>query len=104
MAILKAAPEGAKVFDLEAARAARAEARSAAGGGNPLLKVSGGFIEVHPEIELSAVDDLNANRFEVALGKILVDPADVPTLLGSGLTSNDLTAIAYFITGATLGE
>lgn len=104
MAILKAAPEGAKVFDLEGARAARAEVRSAAGLGNPVIKVRAGFIEVHPEIELSAADDLNANRFVEGLGKILVDPADVPVLLESGLTSNDLSAIAAFISGASLGE
>ncbi len=104
MSILMTAPDGANVLDLDAARAARAEARAAAGEANPFIKVSAGYIEVRPEIDLLVIEDFNANRISAALERLLVDPADVPALLSAGLSSADLQGITEFVTGKTLGE
>lgn len=104
MAILSAAPEGARVLDLDAARAARAEARAAAGEGLPLIKVSAGFVEVRAEVDLTAAEDFLAGKFREGLALLLADPADIDAVLAGGLSKDDLDAIGTFITGASAGE
>ena len=103
MAVLANAPEGAEVLDLDAARAARAEARAADGKGAPFLKVSAGYIEVHPEIPLAAAYLFAEEKVREGLALVLVDQADVDTLWPT-LTADDLRAIVEFITGKSLGE
>ena len=103
MSILKKAPEGAEVLDIAGARAARAEARAAAGVGARFIKLTAGFVEVNPEVVLAAAIDLQSERLREGLGALLVDPADVDVLVNE-LTSADLEALTEFITGATLGE
>jgi hypothetical protein len=104
MAILTTAPEGALVLDLGGARAARAEVRAAAGLGNPFLKLAVGFVEIRAEVSVSAILDLQAEKIEVGLAGLLVDPADIAALLADGLSEQDLRAIIEFITGTTSGE
>lgn len=104
MAILSSAPEGAEVLDLDAARAARAEARAAAGKGLPLIKVSAGYVEAKPEIDLECAEDFLAGRFRDGLAKLLADPADVDALWAGGLSRADLDTIGEFVNGATSGE
>lgn len=104
MTILSSAPEGATVFDLDGARAARAEARAAAGVGLPVLKVSAGYIEVKPEVDLDSADLFLAGDLKGGLAKLLADPADVDAVLAGGLSREDLDAIGTFITGLNQGE
>lgn len=103
MAILSAAPEGARVLDLDAARAARAEARAAAGQALPMIKVAAGFVPVRAEIDIECVEDFTAGRFRSGIARLLADPADVDVLI-DGLTKDDLEIITKFVTGASLGE
>jgi len=102
MTVLKAAPEGAKVLDLGAERAARAEVRAAEGEGVPFIRLSVGYIEVKPEIPL-AVADLIMVDTKAGLAGLLADPADIEDLYGE-ITTGDLEALTEFITGKSLGE
>jgi hypothetical protein len=102
LSILKAAPEGAKVLDLGAERAARAEVRAAEGDGVPYLRLSVGFVEVKAEIPL-AVADLIMVDTKAGLAGLLADPADIEALYGE-ITTGDLEALTAFITGKSLGE
>lgn len=102
MTIRTEAPEGARVLDLEAARAARAEAR--VGQPLPVVKLSAGYIDVKPEIDLLCVEDLKAGRFREGLARLLADPDDVDTLLSSGLTDADALLLTKFVTGQEPGE
>lgn len=104
MAILQNAPEGAKVLDLNAARVARAEARSAAGEANPVIKLEAGFIEVNPEVDVLSAEEFAAGRIREGLAKLLVDPSDIDALVEVGVSDGDLKAIMSFITGVSLGE
>jgi hypothetical protein len=102
LTVLKAAPEGAKVLDLGAERAARAEVRAAAGDGAPFIRLSVGFIGVKPEIPL-AVADLMLTDTKAGLAGLLADPGDIDCLY-SEITTGDLEALTEFITGKSLGE
>ena len=102
MAILKTAPEGAQVLDLNAARVARAEARG--GKANPVVKLAAGFVEISPEVDVIAAELLSDGHFRAGLTLILVDPTDIDALLEGGLSKDDLEALVGFITGLTLGE
>lgn len=104
MAIVSELPKGAEVFDLEAARVARAEARALEGKGNPYIKISAGFIEVQPEVALEAAFLFGEEKLKEGLALLLVDPADIDPLLGAGLSANDLNEIVRFIAGKDLGE
>lgn len=104
MAIIKEIPEGAQSFDLEGARAARAEARAKTGASTPFIKLSAGYVEVKPELSVTAADKLNREDIRGGLADILADPADVDALLAEGLSVQDLQAISKFITGRSLGE
>jgi len=104
MAILSEAPKGAKVLDLGAARAARAEVRAAEGQGNPVIKLTAGFVEVRPEIAISIASAFENNDIRAGLAGLLVDPADVDALFEDGLTAQDMEEITKFLTGMTLGE
>ena len=103
MAILKEAPAGAQVLDLGAARAARAEARAAAGETNPVIKLSAGYVEVKPEFDVTIAETLTAGRVRDALKSLLADPDDVEALIEEGITAPDLNEIVTFV-GASLGE
>lgn len=104
MSILTEAPEGAKVLDLEAGRAARAEQRAKDGQGNPYLKLAAGYVEVKAEFALSTAFDFKNEDIEGGLRGLLADPADLEAVLADGLTAQDLEALTKFVTGATLGE
>lgn len=104
MAILKNAPEGAKVLDLEAARVARAEVRAAEGEGNPVIKLAAGYVEVRPEIAISVATKFEQGDVRGGLAGLLVDPADVDALFEDGLTAKDMEEITKFLTGMTPGE
>lgn len=104
MAILSEAPAGANILDLGQARAARAEARAAAGEGNPLVKLTAGYVEVKPEFDIFIGELLMVGKTRDALTGLLVHPEDVDALIGEGLTPADLNAIVEFIGGVTLGE
>ena len=103
MSILKKAPEGAEVLDIAGARAARAEARAAAGVGPRFIKLTVGFVEVNAEVVLAVAIDLQSEKLREGLGALLVDPADVDVLVNE-LSSADLESLTAFITGATPGE
>jgi hypothetical protein len=104
MAILETAPDGAQILDLGAARAARAEARTAAGDPNPVIKLTAGFVEVTPEVDVLSAEDFAAGQIRSGLSKLLIDPADVDELVKGGLSAEDLEQIVTFITGKRLGE
>ncbi len=104
MSILTTLPEGARVLDLDAARAARAEARAAAGDGPPYVKVAAGYIAMRPEMDLEAGEDFMAGKLREGLAKMLADPADLDALLADGFSKDDLNAIGEYVTGASLGE
>jgi hypothetical protein len=104
MSIISDLPKGAEVLDLGAARAARAEARAADGQGSLFLKLSAGYVEVHPEIPLEAAFSFKAEDIRGGLTMLLVDPSDVDALLADGLTAQDLEQIILFASGKSLGE
>lgn len=104
MAILKDAPEGAKVLDLAAARAARDEARAKAGETSAVIKLEAGFVEVKPEIDVLCAEDFKEGRIRLGLAKLLADPDDIDALVERGLSQGDLEAIVTFVTGVSLGE
>jgi hypothetical protein len=99
MAILKDAPEGAQVLDLNAARAARIELSS-----KSFIKLTAGYIETKAEVPLSAAFAINTGDIAGALGQLLADPTDVDALIADGLTSGDIEAITIFIAGKPVGE
>jgi hypothetical protein len=96
MAILKDAPEGAQVLDLNAARVARIELSS--------KSLTAGYIETKAEVPLSAAFAINTGDITGALGQLLADPTDVDALIADGLTSGDIEAITIFIAGKPVGE
>ena len=100
--ILKEAPAGAEVIDLVAARAARAEVRKDAPA--RLVKVTAGFVELAPEIDIFCAADLMEGRYKEGLSKLLADPADIEPLLAFGLSVDDLSILTEAITGRSLGE
>jgi hypothetical protein len=102
MAILDKAPAGARVLDLEAYRAARAE--SLADVAPPVIKIAAGFVELRPDLDVLAADDFTTGKIRAGLAKILLDPADVDAIVDGGLTKPDLDAIVGFVTGHSLGE
>lgn len=104
MAITNEAPKGAAVLDLEAARAARVEARVAAGEANPVIKLAAGYVEVNAEVDVLSAEDFAAGRIRDGLAKMLADPADIDVLVEHGLSAEDLKAIVEFISGVSLGE
>jgi hypothetical protein len=104
MTIISELPKGAEVLDLEAARVARAEARSEQGLGKPFIKITAGYIEVQPEIPLEAAFKLGENDIRAGLSLILADPKDLDELLTAGVSAQDLEAIVNFVTGKPLGE
>lgn len=103
MPIIDSVPDGADVLDLGSMRAARAEARAAAGKGKSFIKLSMGYVEVCSEIPISVLTDLLGEKIEEGLAGLLADPTDVALLLPE-LTANDLAALTTFITGKSLGE
>lgn len=104
MAILTDAPSNAVVLDLGAARAARQEARAAAGEANPVIKLAAGFVEVRPEIDVLCAEEFTAGRIKEGLARMLADPADVDVLVDGGISKEDVSAIMEFISGVSLGE
>lgn len=102
MSILDKAPAGAEVLDLGAARAARAEAR--VGKPLPVIKLTAGYVEVSPEMDVLSADDFSAGRIKEGLAKLLADPADVDVLVEGGVSKDDLEQIVQFVTGQSLGE
>lgn len=104
MSILTEAPAGAQILDLGAARAARAEARVAAGDSGSYLKLAAGYVAVKEEVALSTAFELQNGDIKGGLSGLLVDPTDVDALLADGLTTADFQAISKFIAGAGLGE
>ena len=102
MALIKKVPSGTKVFDLPAARAARAEARV----GEPAvyLKLSAGYVEIKPELDVFVVEELLAGNLKPALVRLFVDPNDADTLLKEGISDADMRAIFEFAAGKSLGE
>lgn len=104
MAILSQAPEGAQVLDLVANRAARAEARAAAGEGLPVVHLDAGFVQVKAEVDLLCAEDFTRGDFRAGLVKLLEDPADIEALVSYGLSKDDLEALTMFVTGDALGE
>ncbi len=104
MSILKDAPQGAQVLDLPGARAARAEARAAAGAPAGYLHLAVGYVETKAEVPLSSLEDFDSGAIKAGLTALLADPADVGVVLEDGLTTDDLSAIMRFITGLDSGE
>lgn len=102
MALIKKVPTGAKVFDLPAARAARAEARV----GEPAvyLKLSAGYVEIKPELDIFVVEELLEGQVKPALVRLFVDPSDADALLKEGISDADMKAIFEFAAGKALGE
>lgn len=104
MTVLTEAPEGVDIIDIDAARAARAEARAASGGKASYVKVGAGYVELKPEVDVLSAEDFSAGRIRVGLSKILADPEDIDTLVASGISAPDLDLIIKRITGQSLGE
>lgn len=101
MAILKSVAEGSETLDLGAARSARIEAR---GDVKRYIKLTAGYVEVLPEIPLSAGILFKNQDIQGGLAGMLLDPTDADLILKDGLTDDDLTAIAVFMSGKSLGE
>lgn len=102
MALIKKPATGANVLDIEAARAARAEAR-----GNTqlqVIKVDGGYVEINPEFDLITTELLTEGKVREGLARLLNDPADVDLILKNGFSDKDLEELVKFITGKLLGE
>ena len=102
MALVKKAPAGAKVFDLPAARSARAEARK----DEPavFLKLSAGYVEIKPELDIFVIEELLQGQVKPALIRLFVDPTDADALLKEGISDEDMRAIFEFAAGKPLGE
>ena len=102
MAIVKKEPKGAKIFDLPAARAARAEARV----GEPavFLKLTAGYVEIKPELDIFVIEELLQGQVKPALVRLFVDPKDADELLKEGICDADMKAIFEFAAGKELGE
>jgi len=103
MAIISKLPEGASVLDLAAERVARQEARSAQGLGEPFIKLEAGYVQVVPEVPLSAADLFRQEKVREGLELLLADKADIDALWPT-LTAEDFSAVVGFITGKTPGE
>lgn len=102
MTILTAAPDGAQVIDLVAARAAQAEIDATL---PPiLLKLDVGYVELKREFDVLCAEDFTGGRFTTGLSKLLADPADIDAISAYGLTKDDLKQITAYISGKTLGE
>lgn len=97
MTVLKSAPDGAKVLDLDAFRKIRAEVREQAGAADPLIKLAAGFVAVKAETPLEATFLFQAAKLREGLELMLVDPSDVDVLLADGLTAQDLAALLTFL-------
>lgn len=104
MAILSKAPDNATVLDLGAARAARQEARVAAGETNPVIKLAAGYVEVRPEIDVLCAEEFSAGNIKGGLARLLADPKDIDAIVEGGLSKDDVESIVNFITGVSLGE
>jgi hypothetical protein len=104
MAILENAPEGAKVLDLAAARAAREEARAVAGEPVSVIKLEAGYIQVNPEVDILSAEAFSEGRIREGLAQLLADPEDIDVITEHGVSAADLQAIVNFITGVSLGE
>lgn len=102
--ILKTAPEGAEVLDLDAARVARAEARAAEGKTNAYIKLSKGFVEVKAELPIDVAFKFSNEDIRGGLADMLADPSDLEVLLEDGVSAQDLAEITKFIAGVSLGE
>lgn len=100
MAIVSELPEGAEVLDLNAARVARAEARSS----KSFIKLAAGYVETKAEVPISAAFNIQSGDIAGALGELLADPKDFDALVADGLTSGDIEAITIFIAGKSAGE
>lgn len=97
MTVLKSAPEGAKVIDLDQFRKVRAEVRDQAGVAASLVKLAAGYVPVKAEIPLEATFLFQEGKLRPGLESMLEDPADVDALLADGLTAQDLSAIITFL-------
>ncbi|MEO6116013.1 MAG: hypothetical protein ABIP33_06475 [Pseudolysinimonas sp.] len=100
--ILKEAPEGSEVLDLDGLRAARAELVKDEPG--PVVKIVAGFIELKPSLDVTAAIDFSEGRFRDGLGKLLADPSDVDELIKTGFSTDDINSLTMFIAGRSLGE
>jgi hypothetical protein len=69
-----------------------------------VIKLSVGYVELKPELDVLCAEDFVASRITDGLTRVLADPADIAPLLKGGLTSGDLEAIVNFVTGKSLGE
>jgi hypothetical protein len=98
--ILKEAPAGARVLDLDAARVARAEASKDAP--SPVVKLSVGFVTLQKELDVLCGEDFAAGNARSGLLRILADPKDIDAL--GSVTRDDLEAIVNFVSGKSLGE
>lgn len=104
MSILRKAPAGSNILDLGAARAARAEVRANSDDPKPYIKLEAGYVEINPEFDVLAAEELAANRITSGLAKLLANPEDIKFLVADGLSKNDLEEIVKFIQGVSLGE
>ena len=104
MSVLKEAPQGSNVFDLDSERKARAEARAAAGEASPFIKLDAGYVELKPEIDALAAEDFTGGHIRAGLAKILADPTDVEEVVKGGFSRDDLQAVVKFLNGNSLGE
>ena len=102
MALLKKAPDGAKVLDLPSARLARAEAR--VGEPSSYIKLTAGYVEIKPELDVLVVGDLIEGNVKDALLRLFTDPKDVDVVMAEGISDIDLKAIFEFASGKSLGE
>ena len=102
MTIAKKAPVGAKVLDLQSARTARAEAR--AGEPAAYLKLSVGFVEIKPEMDIFVIEDLKVGNVKSALTRLFADPKDAEAVFAEGITDDDFKSIVEFSAGKSLGE
>lgn len=103
MAITTDAPKDAAVIDLGAARKARAEERAKQGVPETYIKLDAGYVPVKAEFTLALVENLKDGDIRAAILDLLADPADVDTLLASGLSAQDVNVIVSHI-GNSLGE
>lgn len=86
--------------DLDAARAARAEARGEA----PSVVVNGREFKLVPELPLMFAEALRENRMWEAQQLMLLNKDELEDFLACELTSDDLEAIAEAYSAGTVGE
>lgn len=87
------------VFDMDAARAARAEER----GDNPGVKLGGVDYELVPELPIEVGELFNTGRMRAGVAQLLVDEDQLDDFMANRLSIQDLSELVEHTYGVNLG-